>query len=91
MRTTVDIDARILERAKQLARAEGRTLGALVSDALSAYLGAKRSAAKDARFQLLVRGDPSARFPSAEEVRAVEEDEDAASLGIPQVRRNAAS
>ncbi len=90
MRTTVDIDARVLARAKRLAAAQGRTLGTLVSDALSAYLGAKQGAPQDPPFDLLVRGTPAARFPTREDIAAIEDEDDVASLGMPEVRRRAA-
>jgi predicted transcriptional regulator len=90
MRTTVDIDELMLERAKQLAAKERRTLSAVLGDALSAYLGSKRSRAKDPEFELLVRGKPGGRFPAQAEVSAVEEEEDVAALAIPRGRRRAA-
>jgi hypothetical protein len=39
VRTTVDLDETLLDRAKRLARKEGRTLGAVLNNALGAYLG----------------------------------------------------
>lgn len=90
MRTTVDVETRVLERAKRLARRQGRTLGAVVSDALRAYLGAKKTAAREAPFEVLVRGRPGAHAPTAEEMAAVEDAEQAASLGgVPRGRRAA--
>jgi hypothetical protein len=90
MRTTVDIDEAMLERAKQLALKERRTLSAVLGDALSAYLGSKRARAKDPEFELLVRGKPGARFPTQAEVNAVEEEEDVAALAIARARGRAA-
>ena len=63
MRTTVDIDDALLERAKRLALKEKQTLGAVVGQALAAYLGSRKAADKDPPFQLLVRGKAGARFP----------------------------
>ena len=90
MRTTVDIDDGLLERAKRLALKEKQTLGAVVSEALAAYLGSRKAADKDPPFQLLVRGKAGARFPTAKEFTQVEEDEDRAALAIPKLKRRAA-
>jgi predicted transcriptional regulator len=90
MRTTVDLDEAMLERAKQLALRERRTLSAVLGDALAAYLGRKRGRAADREFELLVRGRPGGRFPTQAEMNAVEEEEDAAALAIRGTRRRAA-
>ena len=82
MRTTVDLDEVLIERAKRLALKESRTLSALVNAALAAYLGARRESAKDPPFELIVRGKPGARFPSPAEIAAAEEDDDRAALGL---------
>jgi predicted transcriptional regulator len=89
MRTTVDIDDGLLERAKRLALKEKQTLGAVVSQALAAYLSSRKAADKDPPFQLLVRGKAGARFPTAEEIAQVEEDEDREALAIPKLKRRA--
>ena len=89
MRTTVDIDDGLLERAKRLALKENRTLGAVLGQALAAYLGSRRAADKDPPFQLLVRGKAGARFPSAEEISRVEEDEDREALAIAKFTADA--
>jgi len=89
MRTTVDIDDGLLERAKRLALKEKQTLGAVVGQALAAYLSSRKAADKDPPFQLLVRGKAGARFPTAEELTQVEEDEDRAALAIPKLKRRA--
>jgi hypothetical protein len=91
MRTTIDLDARLLERAKRLAVGERRTLSAVVNDALVAYLGSKRATAKDPPFELLVRGKPKGRFPTPAEVAALEDEEDIARLALPRKGRRAAS
>jgi len=48
MRTTVDIEDGLLERAKRLALKEKQTLGAVVSEALAAYLGGRSSGERSA-------------------------------------------
>ena len=90
MRTTVDIDEAMLERAKQVALKEHRTLSSVLMDALATYLGSKRSRAKDGEFELLVCGKPRGRFPTPAEMSAVEEEEDVAALAVPGARRRAA-
>ena len=81
MRTTVEIDERVLERAKRLASRTGRTLGAVVTEALSAHL-TTRVARVDKPFELIVRGKPGGRFPTQEEMVAAEEEDDLASLRL---------
>jgi hypothetical protein len=90
MRTTVDIEDGILERAKRLALKEKRTLGAVVGEALVAYLGNRKLAVKGPPFELLVRGEPHGRFPTAGEILAVSDEEDESSLAIPKHERHAA-
>jgi hypothetical protein len=90
MRTTVDLEPGLLERAKRRAVGERRTLSALLSDALAAYLGSRRPRAQDPRFELLVRGKPAGRFPSPAEVTAIEEEEELSALALPRKRRRAA-
>jgi hypothetical protein len=80
MRTTVDIEQRLLERAKTLALRDHKTLSAVIDAALAAYLGQRRTAAKDEPFEVLVRGSSKARFPSPAEISAVEEDDDVAAV-----------
>jgi predicted transcriptional regulator len=82
MRTTVDLDSRLLERTKRLATEEGRTLSAVLGDALTAYLASRRRAAVDSPFELLVRGEPRGRFPTPAEITAIEEEEDMAALAV---------
>jgi hypothetical protein len=89
MRTTVDLDPGLLERAKRRAIGERRTLSALLSDALAAYLGSRRPRGEEPGFELLVRGKPKGRFPSPAEVTAAEEDDDVAALALPRTRRRA--
>jgi hypothetical protein len=90
MRTTVDLDPAVLDRAKRLALSEGKTLGAVLSEALGAYLGKRKQVAKDPPFELIVRGQKSGRFPSPADMSAVEEEEERAALRIPGTRRRVA-
>jgi hypothetical protein len=83
MRTTVDIDEALLERAKRLALKEKQTLGVVVSQALAAYLGTRRQAEADPPFELIARGEPQGRFPSPAEIAAIEEQEELRGLAIP--------
>lgn len=89
MRTTVDLDEAVLDRAKHLALREGRTLSSVVGEALAAYLGARKPAPKAAAFELLVRGNSRARFPSSAEIADAEEVEELAALQIAKVKRRA--
>ena len=91
MRTTVDLDPAVIERAKRLAQSEDRTLGSVVNDALAAYLARRRPSAKDPPFVLIVRGKPGARFPGPAQIAAVEDEEDMAGLRIPGSKRHAPS
>jgi predicted transcriptional regulator len=90
MRTTVEIEEALLERAKRLALKEQRTLSAVLSQALVAYLSSRKAADKDAPFELFVRGKAGARFPSREELQFAEEDDERRSLAIPTLKRRAA-
>jgi predicted transcriptional regulator len=83
MRTTVDIDDALLERAKRLASKEKQTLGTVVGRALAAYLGSRRQAGKDPPFELIVAGTARGRFPTAAEIAAVEEDDETRALAMP--------
>jgi hypothetical protein len=84
----VDVDKELLQRAKRLALKEGRTLSSLLNGALAAYLGARKSAAKDPEFELMVRGKANGRFPTSAEMTAIEDEEDAASLGVLKAGRS---
>ena len=90
MRTTVEIEDGLLERAKRLALKERQTLGAVVGQALAAYLAGRRLSGQDPPFSLLVRGTPGGRFPTSAEIAAVEEDEATRALAIPTLKRHAA-
>ncbi len=89
MRTTLDIDDRVLERAKRHASSRGQTLGSLVSAALSAYLPS-RSSRSEPPFTLIVRGRPGGRFPTQEEISREEQEEEVAALRIGSLTRRAA-
>lgn len=80
MRTTVDLEERTLERAKKLAASTGRTLSEVVGAALAAYAVGRGAARGGEPFELVVRGRPGARFPSASEIAEVLEEEDVAGL-----------
>lgn len=84
MRTTVDLDEALIERAKRLALKESRTVSALVNAALAAYLGARRESLKDSPFELIVRGNSGARFPTPAEIASAEEEDDRAALGFEE-------
>jgi len=89
MGTTVDIDPAVLEHAKKLVIIERGTLGAVLNDALAAYLGKRRAGAQSPPFELLVRGSARGRFPSADEISALDDEEDAARLRTPGTTRRA--
>ena len=86
MRTTVDLDAAILERAKRLALKDGRTLSAVVNGALAAYLGSRKGSNKDEPFELIVRGKPGGRFPTPVDIADAEESDDLESLRMARGR-----
>jgi predicted transcriptional regulator len=90
MRTTVDIDDRVLEHAKRVAGESSRTLSRVVTEALKAYL-ASRPKQTEAPFELIVCGKPGGRFPTKEEIAAAEEADDLAGLQLPKRRRRAAT
>lgn len=90
MRTTIDLDAAILERAKRLALKDGRTLSAVVNGALAAYLGSRKGSNKEDPFELIVRGKPGGRFPTPIDIAEAEESEDLESLRIARVKKRAA-
>jgi hypothetical protein len=67
MKTTLNLDDRVLRRAKKLAAAEGITLTALVEDALRARTAPRPSGPE--RFRLVlptVRGDAPPRIDIAD-------------------------
>lgn len=67
MKTTLEIDDRILARAKRAAAEQGITLRALVEDALRARLAPKPESARSYRFEPpVVRGDAPPRVDIAD-------------------------
>lgn len=75
MRTTIDLDRPLLERAKRRAQRQGQTLSQLVREAVGAYLSGT-AAADDDPFELLVCGEAGGRAPTpAEMVAALEADD----------------
>jgi len=75
MRTTIDLDRPLLERAKRRAQRRGQTLSQLVREAVGAYLSGAAAAADDP-FELLVCGEPGGHAPTpAEMVAALEADD----------------
>ncbi len=49
MRTTIRLDERLLREAKQAAAAKGRTLTAVIEDALRQFLGRREAPAEERR------------------------------------------
>jgi hypothetical protein len=75
VRTTIDLDAPLLERAKRRAARQGQTLSQLVREAVSAYL-TQRAHGDDEPFELLTCGEPGGRAPSPAEMAAALEEDD---------------
>lgn len=88
MRTTIDLDKQLLQRAKRLALSDGQTLSAVVNRALSAFLGSAKAPRKQP-FELIVRGRAGGRFPSPADIAAAEEADEVAALGIAKRSRRA--
>ncbi|MCC6847544.1 MAG: ribbon-helix-helix protein, CopG family [Deltaproteobacteria bacterium] len=76
MRTTVDLDAPLLERAKRRAARRGQTLSQLVRDAVSTYL-ARQPAGGEEPFELVTCGDPGGYAPTPAEMAAALDEDDA--------------
>lgn len=75
MRTTVDLDAPLLERAKRRAVRQGQTLSQLVREAVSTYL-ADRARVADEPFELVTCGEPGGYAPTPAEMAAALEEDD---------------
>ena len=86
MRTTIDLDAVLLERAKRLALKDGRTLSAIVNGALASYLGGRKDAAKEPPFELVVCGTPGGHFPSSSELADAEDADELDALRITKAK-----
>lgn len=76
MRTTIDLDAPLLERAKRRAVRQGQTLSQFVREAVSTYL-AERARADDEPFELVTCGEPGGYAPTPAEMAAALEEDDA--------------
>jgi hypothetical protein len=89
MRTTIDLPAPVLARAKRLAAERDTTLSAVVTEALSLHLQGRRRPV-DKPFELIVCGRPGDPFPSAADIDAIEAEEEQLALRIPGLEPNAA-
>lgn len=75
MRTTIDLDAPLLARAKRRAARQRQTLSQLVREAVSAYL-AQRPVGDDEPFELVTCGEPGGYAPTPTEMAAALEEDD---------------
>ena len=82
MRTTIDLPAPVLARAKRLAAERETTLSAVVTEALKLHLQA-RGRPTDEPFELIVCGKPGDPFPALEQLQALEDEDDRLALRIP--------
>lgn len=82
MRTTIDLPAAVLARAKRLAAERETTLSAVVTEALSLHLQGKRRPAAEP-FELVVCGQPGDPFPAAADIDAIEGEAEQLALRIP--------
>lgn len=89
MRTTIDLDERLLQGAKRIAAEQGETVSAVLNDALAAYLAGRRAASQDEPFEVLVRGSSNARFPTLAEIAATEDEDALAALAIARTGQRA--
>ncbi len=78
MRTTVDLDAPLLERAKRRAARQGQTLSQLVREAVSTYL-TQQPRGDVEPFELVTCGEPGGYAPTPGEIAAALEEDDARS------------
>ncbi len=76
MRTTIDLDTPLLERAKRRASSQGRTLSQLVREAVTSYL-ASRPSEDEEPFELVVCGEAGGYAPTPREMAAALEEDDA--------------
>lgn len=81
MRTTIDLPAPVLARAKRVAAERETTLSAVVTEALSLHLHARRRPTEEP-FELIVCGTPSDPFPTLGQLEALEEEDDRLALRI---------
>lgn len=75
MRTTIDMDKPLLERAKRRAAREGQTLSQLVREAVGTYL-ASTAGGDEEPFELLTCGEPGGYAPTPAEMAVALEEED---------------
>lgn len=78
MRTTIDLDAPLLERAKRRAARQGQTLSQLVREAVGTYL-TRQVREDDEPFELVTGGEPGGYAPTPAEMAAASEEDDARS------------
>lgn len=76
MRTTIDLDAPLLARAKRRAAQRGLTLSHLVREAVSNYLAEIPSAPEDG-FELITCGEPGGYCPTPGEMAEADEIDEA--------------
>jgi hypothetical protein len=86
MRTTIDMEKPLLERAKRRAARRGQTLSQLVRDAVGTYL-AVAATDDEEPFEVVTCGEPGAWAPTpAEMAAALEEDDRRLAPGSPYAR-----
>lgn len=88
MRTTVDLDAPLLTRARRRAARRGQTLSALVREAVSIYLADRAAPLDEEPFDLVTCGTIGAYAPTPAEM-AEEEDGATARVTPRGVKRHA--
>ena len=77
MRTTITLDDGLVADLKRRAQAEGKSLSAVIADALRAQLGKRQSAPKTPAFRLVtVKGGGLRPGVEVEAFKAVAESED---------------
>ena len=76
MRTTVDLDKPLLERAKRKAASRGETLSGLVREAVSQYLAGEPKEPEEP-FEVITCGEPGGYAPMPAEMEAALEEDDA--------------
>jgi Arc/MetJ family transcription regulator len=81
VRTTVDLDASLLARAKRRAASGRSTLSAVVNDALRSFL-ARPPKAQEEPFELITCGTRGNPCPSPEEMAAELDRDDALALRV---------
>lgn len=86
VRTTIDLDTPLLERAKRRASKQGQTLSQLVRVAVTSYL-AGRPTEEEEPFELITCGEAGGYAPTPRELAAAGEEDDA--RGAPPRQRDA--